>query len=705
MFPIFDEENNCVNIYGRKIIDGEIKHLYLSGLNKGVFNWQCVKQNKTIIITECVIDCLSLIDCGITNAIPLYGIDGILSDHFELLKKYKTKNIFLMLDNDKAGIEAAEKLMKILPLELSNVKIKIIQIPEYKDINEAYINAGEIFLIDLIKKNVKPEPPKKEKYKIEMIVSENFITIKIDEITYKIQCFNNNANQRSTQLRVNIRASYNCKFYIDTFDLYSGRARDYFKKNCAETFGIDAEIINENLNIIIEKLENQDETELETKKEPDYKMTDEEKNEAFELLKNKKLIKTILRDFETIGYIGEDTNKLVGYLAAISRKLDEPLAIMIMSLSAAGKSFLLDSILKLVPPEDYLKYTAVTGQALFYKGENSLVNKLLAIVEDEGAEKASYSLKTIQSDQELNIAATGKDPKSGKLKTYDYKVKGPISIFITTTAAEIDYETLNRFIVLTVDESKRQTQKILEQQRKNETIEGMMSKLETLKIARKYQNAQRLLKPLRVLIPKKTADRLKFLDDRLRTRRDHKKYLMLIKSIAFLHQYQRPTQKLDYNGQIVEYIEVTPDDIETANDLAMRVLIRTLDELAPQSRTLLKLIREMSEKKRDEKLKELKAEAKNDKTKKLPKSEEIQIKFTRKEIRDYTKWGDFQVRTHLEQLLKLEYLYIVSGRNGKQFLYELNLQGVNFEDSPCEFLTSKKELLEAETEQKNSENA
>ena len=35
------------------------------------------------------------------------------------------------------------------------------------------------------------------------------------------------------------------------------------------------------------------------------------------------------------------------------------------------------------------------------------------------------------------------------------------------------------------------------------------------------------------------ANRLTFLDDRTRTRRDHEKYLTLIDTIALLHQYQR----------------------------------------------------------------------------------------------------------------------------------------------------------------------
>ena len=54
-----------------------------------------------------------------------------------------------------------------------------------------------------------------------------------------------------------------------------------------------------------------------------------------------------------------------------------------------------------------------------------------------------------------------------------------------------------------------------------------------------HRNAQRLLEPLPVVNP--FADALTFLDDKTRTRRDHVKYLTLIRAIALLHQHQRPS--------------------------------------------------------------------------------------------------------------------------------------------------------------------
>jgi hypothetical protein len=86
--------------------------------------------------------------------------------------------------------------------------------------------------------------------------------------------------------------------------------------------------------------------------------------------------------------VGEEINKLTGYLAAVSRKLDRPLAVVALSLIAAGKTMLMESILSFLPEEDRVKYSAMTGQSLFYMGESDLRHKVLAVVEEEGAECA-----------------------------------------------------------------------------------------------------------------------------------------------------------------------------------------------------------------------------------------------------------------------------------------------------------------------------
>jgi hypothetical protein len=323
----------------------------------------------------------------------------------------------------------------------------------------------------------------------------------------------------------------------------------------------------------------------------------------------------------------------------------------------------MEAILAFMPPEERVKYSAMTGQSLFYMGEGDLRHKVLAIVEEEGAERASYALKLLQSEGELSIASTGKDPQTGKLITHEYRVEGPVMILLTTTAIEIDEELLNRCLVLTVDEDREQTRAIHRKQREAQTLEGLLAREDREGILKVHRDAQRLLRPLWVVNP--FAEKLTFVDDRTRTRRDHMKYLTLIRTIALLHQYQRPVKNVVHQGKSVAYVEVTLADIAVANRLAHQVLGRSLDELPPQTRRLLLL------------LDDLVGEA--------CRKQAIDRKdhrFTRREVREATGWGNTQLKIHLGRLEEMEYLAVHRGGRGQGFVYELCYDGQGKDGRP-----------------------
>jgi hypothetical protein len=370
------------------------------------------------------------------------------------------------------------------------------------------------------------------------------------------------------------------------------------------------------------------------------------------LLKDPKLMDRILEDFARCGLVGEETNKLVGYLAAVSRHLDSPLAVVVQSSSAAGKSTLMDAVLAFVPEEERIQYSAMTGQSLYYMGQMDLKHKVLAIVEEEGASKAAYALKLLQSEGALSIASTGKDPSTGKLVTHQYRVEGPVMIFLTTTAIDLDEELLNRCLVLTVNEEREQTQAIHRLQREAQTIEGLLQRQDRREIFVLHQNAQRLLRPLFVANP--YAEQLTYPDSLTRTRRDHGKYLTLIRAIALLHQHQRPVKTAAHRGKNIEYIEVTPEDIAIANRLVDEVLGRSLDELPPQTRKLLWLIEG----------------AVRGECARL-KIERGVFRFSRKDVRGWSAWGDTVLKKHLARLEQMEYLLVHRGGRGQSFVYEL----------------------------------
>ena len=444
-------------------------------------------------------------------------------------------------------------------------------------------------------------------------------------------------------------------FHVDTFDLYSARQRTVFLKQASEELGVKEEVIRRDLGHVLLKLEELQEQQIKNALEPQeekIQLSEDERAAAMNLLRDPHMLDRILADFERCGMVGEETNKIVSYLAVISRLLDAPLAILVQASSAAGKTALMEAVLALLPEEQQVQYSAMTGQSLFYMGETDLKHKVLAIVEEEGALRAAYALKLLQSEGVLTIASTGKDATTGRLITHQYRVEGPVMLFLTTTAIDLDEELLNRCLVLTVDEDRAQTQAIHRQQREAQTIEGLLARQEREDVLKVHQNAQRLLKPLFVVNP--YARELTFLDSRTRTRRDHLKYLTLIRSIALLHQYQRPRKTATHHGKEVEYIEVTKDDIATANRLAHEVLGRSLDELPPQTRRLLLLIDEM-----------VNAECERQKI------ERPDFRFSRRDVRAFTAWSDSQLKKHLHRLEELEYLLVHHGGRGQSFVYEL----------------------------------
>jgi hypothetical protein len=280
--------------------------------------------------------------------------------------------------------------------------------------------------------------------------------------------------------------------------------------------------------------------------------------------------------------------------------------------------------------------------------EKQLEHKALFVAEDVGAEGASYSLKTIQSDGQLVMACTMKDEATGNMITRTKVVKGPLALFLTSTSRSIDDELLNRLLVLTIDEGAEQTRRIHAAQRHAQTLQGILERRARPRIIHLHQNVQRLLRPLTVRNP--LADQLQFGSGQLRSRRDHQKYLDLINVMALAHQYQRQIKSAaDLEGQPFQYIEATIEDIRRADALLAQVLPHTTDELWPASRRMLCELEQMAR-------------------------EAPQSRWTRRQIRERTAWSDTQVRLVLGQLVDLEYLLQFGGGQGRRAFYQLAQQ-------------------------------
>jgi DNA primase len=451
-------------------------------------------------------------------------------------------------------------------------------------------------------------------------------------------------------------------FHLDVVDLFSARARHQFLTAAAAELGArDHERLRRDLGRVLLACEDRvlDLQHHAQQPEPAAPtMTALEEEQALELLRDPALVDRIVGDVAALGVVGEADNALLAYLAATSRLLDTPLAVVVQSGSAAGKSTLTDAVLSLMPGEQRLSVSAMTGQSLFYLGETELAHKILSVAEVEGAARAAYALKLLQSDGELSIASTGKDTVTGELVTKTYRVQGPVALFLTTTAPTLDDELANRAVVLGVDEDQAQTRAILAAQRHAQTITGLLARHEREALRGLHANAQRLLEPLAVVNP--LAPQLSFADGRTRARRDQAKLLTLIRAVTLLHQHQRPRRRVTRDGVEVVFIEATVEDVAVAERLAPLIVTGpNLADLAPQTHRLLDALDTLVD-----------AEARRDKCRRED------IRFTRRDVREHTGWSDFALRRHLARLVELELVRAHRSYTGA-YHYELLWQRAN----------------------------
>jgi DNA primase len=687
---------------------------------RGVFNRTALTPGvcEELIVCEALIDALTFWCAGLRNVTSAYGVEGVTDELIEAIQASGAARVLIAFDRDDAGERGAAKLAE--RLQAVGIDCFRVQFPKGMDANEYAVKVQpaakslgllirkaewmgkgaapsrdhtepvEVANCDLKHGTSSAElpssaaaavPPTKSAAEKESPalpaaavpsapaadapaqVSEREAVIVFgdgrDARRWRVRGLPKNLAVGVLKVNVMVSAE-DGRFHVDTLDLYAARARAVFIQQAASELGIADGVLKTDLGRVLLKLEAlQDEAireALAPKERAAPSMTEPDQAEALALLKSPALMARIVDDFDACGVVGERTNKLVGYLAAVSRLLDRPLAIVIQSSSAAGKSSLMDAVLAFVPEEARTKYSAMTGQSLFYMGQTSLKHRILAIAEEEGASRASYAMKLLQSEGELTIASTGTDPATGNLITQEYRVEGPTMLMMTTTAIDLDEELLNRCLVLTVDEDREQTRRIHALQREKRTLTGLAKREAKTAILATHQNAQRLLRPLAVVNP--YADSLTFLDDRTRTRRDHEKYLTLIDTIALLHQHQREVKTAHVAGRSVEYIEATLADIEAANAIAHEVLGRSLDELPPQTRRVLAMI-----------VGHVHARAQ------AGAMRRADVRFTRAELRAASGFGDTQLKVHLARLAELEYLIMHRAERGQGFAYELLFDG------------------------------
>ncbi len=457
------------------------------------------------------------------------------------------------------------------------------------------------------------------------------------------------------------------KFYISDLNLARSKSRHEFVSEAKDLLFISEDLLKADLFTLmkaLEKLQRENIARLETERtalRKTFVMKEEEERKAIEYLsKHDVLTECLFRDLEKLGYAGDELGKMVLYLAATSRKLAKPLSVLSVANSSAGKSFSQEVISSLIPPDEVFSYTRLSPKSLSHYGRYDLVAKLFVIDEFVGMEdESAFQIRALLSKGSMVTAYASVDPQTGKVSTLEREVCGPISLFTSTTHEElIDDETRTRFLILPVDESREQTQRVMKSMTARNTEKGILGDGERNMIRKKYQVIQKVLKSLPVAVPEEWAPKIEFNADKVSNKRKFEGYFSVVNSIALHRQYQKEKKisRDPVSGKEIEMIFVEKKDIELANSVMENLFAQSQGELNPVNQNMLGGIETYCKEK--------------SKDTGLPLHE---VPFTRREVREFLHWEHVPCRRAFEKLFEMEYIERSYGHERARHYYRLSL--------------------------------
>ncbi len=346
------------------------------------------------------------------------------------------------------------------------------------------------------------------------------------------------------------------------------------------------------------------------------------------------------------GIIGEELNRLLMFLIFTSRKTYRPLHIVSFGSSGVGKSHLQEKVGELIPQEDKIEITSLSGNAFYYFDKDELGHKLILIEDLDGVLGALYPIRELQSKQKISKTVTIKD-KKGNAKTIHLVVYGPVSIAGCTTQERIYEDNANRSFLIYLDESEEQDEKIMHYQRLQSA--GLIKQEEEQAAKTFMQNVQRVLEPITVRNP--YAPELKIPKEVFKPRRTNAHYIAFIEAITFYKQYQRESKVDPDTGEI--YIETTLEDIAEANGLMKHILLRKSDELSGGCRSYLEQTKQHLQKKQ------------------RSNTSQPGLVFTNREIREALRINHNTQKMYMAELQQYGYIQKAEGNKKKGYSYKI----------------------------------
>jgi hypothetical protein len=316
------------------------------------------------------------------------------------------------------------------------------------------------------------------------------------------------------------------------------------------------------------------------------------KKEAASILSAADPVQVVRAGLQDLGYGGDLNSPLITYLALTSRVLAMrqgamPVHLLLLGQPSSGKSYCLQVVLLLMPPDTYNKIDAGSPKVFIY--DNFDYQHRVAIFSEADSlpagedNPAASAIRNMLQDHSLHYHVTESDPETGKFVVREIKKPGP-TVLVTTAVKRLGTQLDTRLFSLEVPDDLAQTQAALDKQADIE-LTGV-PKPDPALIA--YQAYIQALAPWQVLVPfaKKLAHEIGRLPNASRITRDYARLISLIKSVAVLRHGKR---QRDDQGRLIAEIE----DYALVHELVGKMYEISVTRLSNKIRDLVRAVGEL----------------------------------------------------------------------------------------------------------------
>jgi len=449
-----------------------------------------------------------------------------------------------------------------------------------------------------------------------------------------------------------LRVTYqNYPPFRTTLDLYSENQTEKLTRTLCDKWELKLLEVSTTLHQLTLQLETYRLQELKftgKNQTPQIELSEEDKKQAIQFLKDKNLTKNLTEQLNLTGILGENENAIILFLALASYKFNNPFSVICLAKSGIGKSYILQKLAECMPTGSYSFHTRISENALYYFNSNELNNKALFIEDLEWTTSMLQPLATLQTQGKLINTRATKD-KDGMLHSTSFEVVAKLCLIACAYSDKNFNPDSNRgslpFLCINLNHTEQQDMLVMEYQKKCKS--GLIKAEAIEQVQQQLKNAIATLQPVNIINPFATLINLP--EAISYPRKSLLLLLNFIDIITYFFQYQRQQQIDEETGEIS--IITHPNDIELAFKLLKNSLFRKADELSTTTRGFYNWLQQFLE------------EAKNN-------------KFTALDIRKARSIHPRTLNNYLNELKLFNYLQITGGNKHREgFIYKLTNLG------------------------------